>query len=102
MTLGCFVTCLEFETTTNFDSIRYEVPFLKHWVASELVKNRCHHGERARLHFYRDRKGFEIDFLLQLGAKTVVIETKSGATVAKDFFAALDIFEIRDAAFWKV
>jgi len=66
------------------------------WVASELIKNRSHRGEQARLSFYRDRKGFEIDFLLQLGAKTIAIEAKSGATIADDFFLALDDLSQRE------
>jgi predicted AAA+ superfamily ATPase len=71
------------------------------WVASEVLKARLNRGLPAGLAFYRDRKGLEADLVVESGSRRVVIEAKSGRTVAADFTASLDrVAEIlaRDAA----
>jgi predicted AAA+ superfamily ATPase len=62
------------------------------WVVSEILKARLHRGLPASLSFYRDRKGQEIDAVLERGDAVVAIEAKSGQTVAKDFFPPLARF----------
>jgi predicted AAA+ superfamily ATPase len=62
------------------------------WVVSEIVKARAHLGLAANLTFFRDRKGLEVDAILERGAEVVAVETKSGQTVATDFFSALHSF----------
>jgi len=63
------------------------------WVIAEIVKARVHRGQPASLFFFRDRKGAEVDAVLEHGEQLVAVETKSGQTVAEDFFAGLDAFE---------
>ena len=60
------------------------------WVASEILKARVHRGLPSRMYFLRDRKGFEVDVLLDLGDRLIAIEAKSGQTVAGDFFTSLE------------
>lgn len=62
------------------------------WVASELLKARLHRGLQPSLSFFRDRKGAEVDLILELGRKLLVVETKSGQTVAADFFTGMESF----------
>jgi predicted AAA+ superfamily ATPase len=62
------------------------------WVVSEIVKARVHRGLSPSLSFYRDRKGLEVDAILERGTELLAVETKSGQTVAEDFFAALRSF----------
>ncbi len=62
------------------------------WVVSEIVKVRAHLGLTANITFFRDRKGLEVDAILERGADLVAVETKSGQTVAADFFNALRSF----------
>ncbi len=62
------------------------------WVASELLKSRSHRGLSSNLSFYRDRKGAEVDLLVELGRTLLAVEAKSGQTVAADFFAGLRAF----------
>jgi hypothetical protein len=62
------------------------------WVASEILKARAHRGLRPSLSFFRDRRGVEVDLLVELGRNILAVETKSGQTVAPDFFAALQAF----------
>jgi len=59
------------------------------WVASEILKARTHRGLAASLSFYRDRKGSEVDLVVELGRSLLALETKSGETVVDDFFAGL-------------
>lgn len=62
------------------------------WVVSEILKARVHHGLPSGLFFFRDRKGVEVDAVLERGDALVAVETKSGRTVAGDFFTGLDAF----------
>ena len=63
------------------------------WVVSEILKSRAHRGLPPALSFFRDRRGAEVDLLVELGRSFLAIETKSGQTVAADFFAGLRAFE---------
>jgi len=63
------------------------------WVASEILKSRTHRGLPPSLSFYRDRKGAEVDVIVDLGRELLAVETKSGETVAEDFFSGLRTLE---------
>lgn len=60
------------------------------WVASEMRKWFVHRGLTPTLSFYRDRKGAEVDLVLEESGEILAIETKSGQTVAPDFFSGLE------------
>lgn len=62
----------------------------ENWVVGEVLKARLHRGLPPRGFFLRDRKGFEIDLLVDLGDRLIATEIKSGRTVAGDFFANLE------------
>lgn len=62
------------------------------WVASEIIKARSHRGLQPSLSFFRDRKGTEVDVLVELGRSILAVETKSGQTVAEDYFRGLRAF----------
>jgi len=59
------------------------------FVVSELHKNFVHRGEQSSLYFWRDSAGHEIDIIIDLGIRQIPLETKSGQTVAFDFFGML-------------
>src|SRR5437867_1705042 len=63
------------------------------WVASEIVKARVHRGLPPSLFFFRDRKGAELDGVLECGEQLVAVETKSGQTGAEDFFDGFAPFD---------
>lgn len=65
-------------------------PIFETWVASEVLKARLHRGLPAGMSFYRDRKGAEVDIVVETGRSIVAVETKSARTVVPDFFAGLD------------
>jgi len=62
----------------------------ENWVVAEVLKARLHRGHLRGGFFLRDRKGFEIDLLHDIGAGLIATEIKSGQTVAGDFFAHLE------------
>jgi predicted AAA+ superfamily ATPase len=62
------------------------------WVVSEILKSRTHRGLPPNLSFFRDQKGAEVDVVVELGRELLAVETKSGQTVAGDFFAGLQTF----------
>jgi len=64
----------------------------ENWVISEIYKNIVNQGKRATLAFYRDRKGLEVDLIIERGDTLMAVEAKSGQTVASDFTSGLDAF----------
>lgn len=62
------------------------------WVVSEVVKARLHSGVAGGLAFFRDRKGREVDLVVEDGTALTAVEAKSAQTVADDFFAGLAAF----------
>ncbi len=57
-------------------------------VVAEVLKHRFNQGRRPNLSFFRDVRGLECDLLYENGDGVGVIEVKSGATVASDWFDA--------------
>lgn len=64
----------------------------ENFVITEFRKLFLHHGERAPMFFWRDSHGHEVDLLIDLGARRIPVEIKSGSTVASDFLGGLDLY----------
>lgn len=60
------------------------------WVASEIYKARANRGQTISLSHYRETRGAEVDVVVETGRTLILVEAKSGATVAADFFDGLD------------
>jgi len=56
------------------------------FVVAELYKNFLHRGEPPALYFWRDAGGHEVDVVIDLGARRIPVEIKSGQTVVPSFF----------------
>lgn len=67
-------------------------PLFEAWVVGELLKGRANRGLTPNLYFWRDRRGMEVDCVLERGTKLGPVEIKSGRTVARDFFRGLARF----------
>ena len=65
-------------------------PLFENMVVVEVLKRRFNRGRSSNLSFFRDSRGLESDLLFETGSGLVAVEVKSGATVARDFFASLD------------
>jgi len=59
------------------------------FVLSEFAKNEFNKGERPRIYFWRDRKGNEIDCIIEKRGKLIPVEIKSGKTINESFFDGL-------------
>ncbi|WP_423927213.1 ATP-binding protein [Candidatus Palauibacter sp.] len=58
------------------------------WVASEVFKAAAHRGEDPRLRHYR-AAGTEVDLVVDRGSRLILVEAKSGSTVAPRFFSGM-------------
>ncbi len=64
-------------------------PIFESWVASEVFKARLHAGEQPRVFHYRDARRLEVDLVVERDGQVDLVEVKSGATVAGDWFGPL-------------
>ena len=64
----------------------------ENFIFIELLKHFFNQGEKAPVYFWRDKKGFEIDFLIE-GKVLKLIEVKSGQTLSQDFFKNINYFK---------
>jgi predicted AAA+ superfamily ATPase len=65
-------------------------PLFETWVVTEIMKSYFNRGRRPAATFYRDKRGTEIDLVIDDGPVRLLIETKSGATYESSFAAAFD------------
>ena len=74
-------------------------PLFETWVVAEALKLSHHLRLDARLFFWRDKIGSEVDLLIERAQQVQTVEIKAGQTVAGDWFAALRKYEaLRSAA----
>ena len=62
----------------------------ENWVFAELAKGLFNRGLSQELAFWRTHGGQEVDFILDHGGKTHLIEVKSGMTVAPSVIARFE------------
>jgi uncharacterized protein len=62
-------------------------------VSSEIRKLFLNRGERPPIWFWRDSRGHEVDFLIDLGIRKIPLEAKSGVTVPSDAFRGLNHYK---------
>ncbi len=60
------------------------------WVTSEIWKARAHAGQTTWFAHYREHRGAEVDLLVEASRAMLLVESKSGTTMADDFCAGLD------------
>ncbi|MGQ0845265.1 MAG: ATP-binding protein [Sporichthyaceae bacterium] len=59
------------------------------WVATEVEKARANRGLSGGLSHYRETRGVEVDLVVEHATRTTLVEIKSGATIASDWFDGL-------------
>ena len=60
------------------------------FIISEILKSIYNIGLPSNFYFWRDRSGNEVDLLIDNGLKLQPIEIKSGKTLNKDYFKAIN------------
>lgn len=89
--LLCYLLGIQNATQLWQHPLRGEI--FESWVISEILKARVHRGHSSDFHFFRNRKGVEMDLVLKGENALVLAEIKSGQTIASDFFTAFDKLE---------
>ena len=62
----------------------------ENFIIVELKKYILNHSKSAKLYFYRDSNGNEVDLLIDGGLFQIPVEIKSGATFSKEFLKGLE------------
>lgn len=62
----------------------------ENFVIVELKKYILNHSKSAKLYFYRDSNGNEVDLLIDGGLSQIPVEIKSGATFSTEFLKGLE------------
>lgn len=61
----------------------------ENWVVSEAIKAFINAGARPPLSFFRDRKGLEVDLVIETSKEIWLVEAKSSHTLSSDFSMSL-------------
>lgn len=85
--LVCSLLGLENEKQLELHYLKGEL--FENWVINEILKQHYGQGKEARISFWRDSNGNEVDLLLEKGNKTLAFEIKSSSTLKMDFFKGL-------------
>ena len=59
-------------------------------VINEMIKKRFNHGKQANCFFWRDKKGNEVDCLIERGDSLLPVEIKAGRTITSEYFKGLE------------
>src|SRR3990172_4700105 len=62
------------------------------WVVSEVLKAHYHRGVFPSAFFFQDRRGHEVDLVVEHGTRITAAEIKSASTLASDFLEPLVSF----------
>jgi predicted AAA+ superfamily ATPase len=93
--LMCFLLGIRSAEQLSIHPLRGAV--FETWIVSEIYKARANRGQTISLFHYRETRGAEVDVLVETGRALILVEEKSGATVAGDFFNSLDTLSPRIA-----
>ena len=90
--LVCYFLGIENSNQLSRDPLRGAI--FENLIFLELYKSRSNQGLDPKLYFYRDQKGFEIDFIFEKARKLIPIEVKSAQTFANDFGKNIQTFQL--------
>lgn len=90
---GLAASLLNIEKPRQLETHPLRGALFETWVASEIAKSHLHQGRRPRLSFYRDRKGLEIDLVVERGTDLLLIEIMSAQTPSGQALASFERFE---------
>lgn len=62
------------------------------FVLMDVLKQGYNNGKEPDVYFWRDKRGNEVDLLIETGQNKMIIEIKSGQTIADDYFKGLNYY----------
>ncbi|HOO71821.1 MAG TPA: ATP-binding protein [Spirochaetota bacterium] len=86
--LACWLLGIQNAEQLSTHSMRG--PFFESFIISEFIKSRYNRSLTSNCYFWRDRRGLEIDLLLEKGEQLLPVELKSGMTLNDDYFSGLN------------
>ena len=89
---GLAASLLNIEQPRQLETHPLRGALFETWVAAEIAKAHLHRGRRPRLSFYRDRRGLEIDLVVERGADLLLVEVKSARTPSGKALAPFERF----------
>lgn len=81
--LVCWLLSISTAEQLNLHPMRGAI--FESFILSELIKHRFNKGERADVHFWRDKQGLEVDVVYEAASQLSGIEIKSGGTFNPGF-----------------
>ena len=89
---GLLCALLEIDSPAALETHYLRGAIFENLVATELDKAQLNAGRRETTHFWRDRRGHEVDFLIDLGSTRFAVEAKAGRTITGDWFRGLQYY----------
>ena len=88
--LLCFL--LGIEKPSEIDTHFLKGGIFENFVINEIIKYHLNMGTRPNLFFWRDRRGNEVDLLLESAGMRRAVEIKAGMTISVQFFSSLEYY----------
>jgi hypothetical protein len=86
---GLAATLLGLETPQQVQTYYNAGSLFETYVVSEVIKMQYHQDTRPRTWYWQDKRGKEIDLILEHGDRTTAVEIKRGKTIQPDSFKNL-------------
>ncbi|TVQ21137.1 MAG: ATP-binding protein [Spirochaetaceae bacterium] len=86
---GLVCSLLEIDSPAALETHYLRGAVFENLVATELAKAQLNAGRRDVTCFWRDRRGHEVDFLIDRGSTRFALEAKAGQTITSDWFRGL-------------
>ena len=86
---GLLCYLLGIRTPAQIESHPLRGAIFECWVIAEIVKQHVHRGRIPRISFFKDRKGREVDLVIERGSDVCAVEVKSGQTPSSDYFTGV-------------
>ncbi len=88
---GLLCRLLDIRSPADLQFHPYRGAVFENLVVAERMKRQVHGGEEARLGFWRESNGLEVDLVEDSGRGLILWEAKAGQTLASDYFRSLQI-----------
>jgi len=86
---GLACSLLGIQTVAQIDTHYLKGGLFESFVLSEIIKDRFNKGMELNCFYWRDRKGNEIDCVMEAGDSVLRVEIKAGKTISEDFFTGI-------------
>jgi len=86
---GLLCNLLNIQEASQISVHSYKGMIFENFVITDLIKQQLHNNTIIPFYFWRDKLGNEIDCVIEKFNDLILIEIKSGKTIANDFFKGL-------------